>query len=180
MKWPTPITAAAVRTAKAIAKPIRRRVGSDGLRRRPLREYACAAMGDEATSRADGSATPVDGIDAAGMEAWFAAHVPGAQAPLAYERIAGGLSNLTYRVTDAAGAEWALRRPPLGKTLSSAHDMGREFKVVNALGPTPLPVPPGVGRCRDEEVNGAPFYVMEFARGPVLRGTKEAEESFPD
>jgi aminoglycoside phosphotransferase (APT) family kinase protein len=136
-------------------------------------------MGDEATSRADGSAAPVDGIDAAGMEAWFDAHVPGARAPLAYERIAGGLSNLTYRVTDAAGAEWALRRPPLGKTLSSAHDMGREFKVVSALGATPVPVPPAVGLCEDESVNGAPFYVMEFVRGPVLRGVTEAEASFP-
>src|ERR1700761_6364428 len=180
MKWPTPITAAAVSTAKAIAKPIRRRLASDGLRRRPLREYACAAMGDEATGRADGSAAPVDGIDAAGMEAWFDAHVPGARPPLAYERIAGGLSNLTYRVTDAVGAEWALRRPPLGKTLSSAHDMAREFKVVNALGGTPVPVPPAAGLCEDEAVNGAPFYVMEFVRGPVLRGVAEAEASFPD
>src|ERR1700710_550498 len=124
MKWPTPITAAAVSTAKAIEKPIRRRLASDGLRRRPLREYACAAMGDEATGRADGSATPVDGIDAAGMEAWFEAHVPGARAPLACERTAGALPTLTSGVTAAAVAEWALRRPPLGKTLSSAHDMG--------------------------------------------------------
>jgi aminoglycoside phosphotransferase (APT) family kinase protein len=137
-------------------------------------------MGNEATGRADGSAAPVDGIDAAGMEAWFDAHVPGARAPLTYERIAGGLSNLTYRVTDAAGAEWALRRPPLGKTLSSAHDMGREFKVVSALGSTPVPVPPAAGLCEDEAVNGAPFYVMEFVRGPVLRGVAEAEASFPD
>src|SRR5262245_51603227 len=147
MRWPTPITAAAVSTAKAIAKPIRRRLASDGLRRLPLREYACALMGDEATGRVDGPAAPVDGIDAAGVEAWFEAHVPGALTPLTYERIAGGLSNLTFRVTDSAGAEWALRRPPLGKTLSSAHDMGREFKVVSALGGTPVPVPPAVGLC---------------------------------
>jgi aminoglycoside phosphotransferase (APT) family kinase protein len=137
-------------------------------------------MGDEATGHADSSAAPVDGIDAEGMEVWFGAQVPEALAPLTYERIAGGLSNLTYRVTDAAGHEWALRRPPLGKTLSSAHDMGREFKVVSALGSTPVPVPPAVGLCEDETVNGAPFYVMEFVRGPVLRGVAEAEESFPD
>jgi aminoglycoside phosphotransferase (APT) family kinase protein len=137
-------------------------------------------MGDEATGRADGSAAPVDGIDAVGMEAWFGAQVPDARPPLDYERIAGGLSNLTYRVTDAAGHEWALRRPPLGKTLSSAHDMGREFKVVSALGGTPVPVPPAVGLCEDEAVNGAPFYVMEFVRGPVLRGVAEVEAAFPD
>jgi aminoglycoside phosphotransferase (APT) family kinase protein len=122
----------------------------------------------------------VDGIDAAGVGAWFAAHVPAARPPLAYERIAGGHSNLTYRVTDAAGNEWALRRPPLGKTLSSAHDMAREHRVVAALGGTPVPVAPIVGLCEDEAVNGAPFYVMDFVRGPVLRGTAEAEASFPD
>src|SRR5262249_22878750 len=160
MNRPTPITAAAVITAKAIAKPIRRRLASDGLRRRPLREYACAAMEDEATGHADGAA-PVDGIDAAGMEAWFGGQLADARAPFTYERIGGGLSNLTYRVSDAGGREWALRRPPLGKTLSSAHDMGREFKVVSALGGTPVPVPPVVGLCEDESVNGAPFYVME-------------------
>src|SRR6185437_2785031 len=180
MKWATPITAIAVSTAKAIAKPIRRRLASDGVRRRPPREYACAAMGDEATGRDDGSAAAVDGIDAVGMAAWFAVHVPEAREPLAYERIAGGHTNLTYRVTDAAGEEWALRRPPLGKTLSSAHDMGREHKVVSALGGTAVPVAPVVGLCEDESVNGAPFYVMEFVRGPVLRGVSEAEAAFPD
>src|SRR5262249_16777994 len=73
-----------------------------------------------------------------------------------------------------------LRRPPLGKTLSSAHDMGREHRVVAALGDTPVPVAPVLGLCEDELVNGAPFYVMDFVRGPVLRGTAEAEVSFPD
>ncbi|HEX3736959.1 MAG TPA: phosphotransferase family protein, partial [Solirubrobacterales bacterium] len=136
-------------------------------------------MGDEATGHADGETVAVDGIDIAGLGAWFAAHVPGAQPPLSYERIAGGHSNLTYRVTDAAGTEWALRRPPLGRTLSSAHDMGREHKVVAALGGTPVPVAPVVGLCEDESVNGAPFYVMEFVRGPVLRGVSEAAAAFP-
>jgi aminoglycoside phosphotransferase (APT) family kinase protein len=128
----------------------------------------------------DGATDSVDGIDAAGMGAWFAANVPAAIPPLRYERIAGGHSNLTYRVTDAAGREWALRRPPLGKRLSSAHDMAREHRVVAALGTTPVPVAPVVGLCEDESVNGAPFYVMDFVRGPVLRGTSEAEAAFPD
>ncbi len=144
-------------------------------------------MGDEATGPAEESALPedaatgsVDGIDADGMAAWFAANVPAAVHPLSYERIAGGHSNLTYRVADAAGNEWALRRPPLGKTLSSAHDMAREHRVVSALGTTAVPVAPVVGLCEDESVNGAPFYVMDFVRGPVLRGVSEAEASFPD
>jgi aminoglycoside phosphotransferase (APT) family kinase protein len=179
MKRPTPITAIAVSTAKQIAKPILSLLASDGLRRRPRREYACAAMGDEATGSGDGLATAPDGIDAAAVEAWFSAQVPGAESPLAFERIAGGHSNLTYRVSDAAGHRWALRRPPLGKRLGSAHDMGREFKVVSALGSTEVPVAPAVGLCEDESVNGAPFYAMEFVEGPILRGLAEAEV-FPD
>jgi aminoglycoside phosphotransferase (APT) family kinase protein len=137
-------------------------------------------MGNEATDpNQSGSDAAVDGIDAAGMAAWFAEHVPAAQAPLTYERIAGGHSNLTYRVTDAAGTEWALRRPPMGKTLSSAHDMARECKVVTAMDQTGVPVAHVVGLCEDEAVNGAPFYVMDFVRGPVLRGIAEAEAAFP-
>jgi aminoglycoside phosphotransferase (APT) family kinase protein len=132
-------------------------------------------MGDEAT----GSAATPDGIDADGIESWFALNVPSASPPLSFERIAGGHSNLTYRVSDSGGNQWALRRPPLGKRLGSAHDMGREFKVVSALGSTEVPVAPVVGLCEDETVNGAPFYVMEFVEGPVLRGLAEAE-AFPD
>lgn len=137
-------------------------------------------MGDEATGQADASATVPEGIDPAGLEAWFAEHMPAAQPPLDFERIAGGLSNLTYRVSDGGGRRWALRRPPLGKRLGSAHDMGREYRVVSALAPTEVPVPPLVGLCEDESVNEAPFYVMEFVEGPVLRGLAEVEESFPE
>jgi aminoglycoside phosphotransferase (APT) family kinase protein len=130
-------------------------------------------MGDEATGRRD------DGIDAPGLESWFAANMPGTVPPLHFERIAGGLSNLTYRVTDDAGASWALRRPPLGKRLGSAHDMVREHRVVAALSGTEVPVAPVAGLCEDEAVNGAPFYVMGFVEGPVLRGLAEAD-LFPD
>jgi aminoglycoside phosphotransferase (APT) family kinase protein len=133
-------------------------------------------MGDEATTTADGS---VEGIDQAGVEGWFAEHIDGARLPLGFERISGGHSNLTYGVRDAAGRRWALRRPPLGKRLGSAHDMGREHKVVSALGPTDVPVAPVAGLCEDESVNDAPFYVMEFVEGPILRGLAEAE-AFPD
>jgi aminoglycoside phosphotransferase (APT) family kinase protein len=177
MKRATPITAIAVSTAKPIANPILRRLASDGLSRRADREYACAPMGDEATE-ANGTVAAPEGIDAAALESWFGEQVAGVEFPLRFERIAGGHSNLTYRVTDAAGRKWALRRPPLGKRLGSAHDMAREFKVVSALGGTEVPVAPVVGLCEDEGVNDAPFYVMEFVEGPVLRGLAEAE-SFP-
>ncbi|MGA8745776.1 MAG: phosphotransferase family protein [Solirubrobacterales bacterium] len=135
-------------------------------------------MGDEATGTADGSAKAPEGIDRAAIEDWFSEHVPAAQPPLSFTRISGGHSNLTYRVSDTAAGSWALRRPPLGKRLGSAHDMEREHRVVSALGPTRVPVAPVVGLCEDEDVNGAPFYVMDFVEGPVLRGIAEAE-AFP-
>jgi len=135
-------------------------------------------VADEATD-ADGTVAAPDGIAQQALEAWFDENVPEVEPPLSFERIAGGHSNLTYRVTDASGAMWALRRPPLGKRLGSAHDMAREFKVVSALGGTEVPVAPVVGLCEDESVNGAPFYVMEFVEGPILRGLAEAE-TFPD
>jgi aminoglycoside phosphotransferase (APT) family kinase protein len=177
MKRPTPITAIAASTAKPIANPIRSRLASDGLSRRLDREYACALMADEATEQ-DGTVAAPEGIDQPAVEAWFGENVAGVDFPLRFERIAGGHSNLTYRVIDAAGEKWALRRPPLGKRLGSAHDMRREFKVVSALGKTEVPVAPVVGLCEDETVNGAPFYVMEFVEGPILRGLAEAE-TFP-
>ncbi|HXS45862.1 MAG TPA: phosphotransferase family protein [Solirubrobacterales bacterium] len=136
-------------------------------------------MGDEATGTPDGIAAAPEGIDRPGVEAWFEQHVEGVELPLSFERISGGHSNLTYGVTDAAGHRWALRRPPLGKRLGSAHDMGREYKVVSALGPTPVPVAPVAGLCGDEDVNGAPFYAMEFVEGPILRGLAEADV-FPE
>jgi aminoglycoside phosphotransferase (APT) family kinase protein len=120
-----------------------------------------------------------EGIDRAGVEAWFARHVEGVRLPLAFEMIAGGRSNLTYAVTDATGRRWALRRPPLGKRLGSAHDMAREHRVVAALRGTPVPVAPIAGFCADEEVNGAPFYVMDFVEGPILRAKADAD-AFPD
>jgi aminoglycoside phosphotransferase (APT) family kinase protein len=121
-----------------------------------------------------------DGIDADGVEAWFAANVADSTPPLRFERISGGRSNITYGVTDADGNRWALRRPPLGKRLASAHDMAREHRIIAALTPTEVPVPPAVGLCEDDSVNGDPFYVMGFVEGPILRTRQEAEEAFPD
>ncbi len=133
----------------------------------------------EIVSAAMSDAEAIDGIDQGPVEAWFEASVPAVQTPLVFEQIAGGRSNLTYSVSDAAGHRWALRRPPLGKELGSAHDMGRERKVVSALGATAVPVAPIAGYCTDESVIGAPFYVMEFVAGPVLRSLADADH-FPE
>jgi aminoglycoside phosphotransferase (APT) family kinase protein len=116
-----------------------------------------------------------EGIDRAGVEGWFEANLPEAKLPLSFDRISGGRSNLTFGVTDAGGARWALRRPPLGKRLGSAHDMSREHRAIAALQDTPVPVPPVVGLCEDESVNGAPFYVMGFVEGPILRSADDAK-----
>jgi aminoglycoside phosphotransferase (APT) family kinase protein len=128
-------------------------------------------------SDADPSEAP-EGIDRAGVEAWFVDNIDGVELPLGFERIAGGRSNLTYAVTDAAGRRWALRRPPMGKALGSAHDMGREQRVVSALAGTPVPVAPIAGVCEDTSVNEAPFYVMDFVEGPILRTKQDAEQHF--
>jgi aminoglycoside phosphotransferase (APT) family kinase protein len=110
-----------------------------------------------------------EGIEVTGVTAWFAEHAPDAKAPFTFHLIAGGHSNLTYRVADAGGQLFVLRRPPLGELLPSAHDMSREYRVMAALGPTPVPVPEMVGLCQDETVTGRPFYVMRYVDGLVLR-----------
>jgi aminoglycoside phosphotransferase (APT) family kinase protein len=115
------------------------------------------------------------GIDVSAIERWFARSVPGAPPPLRFQRLSGGRSNLTYLVEDSAGGRWALRRPPLGERLASAHDVAREFRIMSALKGTLVPVPPVVALCEDETVIGAPFYVAGFVEGRVLRTTADAD-----
>jgi aminoglycoside phosphotransferase (APT) family kinase protein len=121
-------------------------------------------------------AETIEGIDADAVTRWFEAHVHGVQPPLTFELIAGGRSNLTFRVDDSAGGSWVLRRPPLGSILPTAHDMGREYRVISALGPTPVPVPPTFGLCEDESVNDKPFYVMGYVEGHILRDGHTTEQ----
>ena len=128
-----------------------------------------------AQSRSEGAEPEaLEGIDRERLEQWFALHVDGVSPPLSFERLPGGRSNLTYAVRDRDGRAFALRRPPLGPRLGSAHDMGREHRVITALQDTPVPVPPVVALCEDEEVIGAPFYLMEFVPGLVLRSSDSA------
>ncbi|WP_416969111.1 phosphotransferase family protein [Streptomyces sp. 4F14] len=93
--------------------------------------------------------------------------------PLTGQLIEGGRSNLTYTVSDGA-KRWVVRRPPLGHVLATAHDMRREHRVIDALHHgTAVPVPGPVLLCEDEEVLGAPFYVMEFVEGTPYRTAGE-------
>jgi aminoglycoside phosphotransferase (APT) family kinase protein len=115
------------------------------------------------------------GIDVEPVSRWLVEHVDGATAPFRFQLIAAGGSNLTYRVTDAEGRSWALRRPPVGKLLATAHDMGREWRIISALSPTAVPVPEAVARCDDESITGAGFYVMGFVEGLILRTPESAK-----
>lgn len=115
------------------------------------------------------------GVAAAPVTAWMAERVPDLAPPLRFDLIAGGHSNLTFGVTDQAAHRWVLRRPPLGQVLATAHDMGREHRIISALADTDVPVAPTIGLCTDDEVNGAPFYVMDFVDGTVVRSHADAE-----
>src|SRR5215472_18185351 len=126
------------------------------------------------------------------LAGWLNDHVPGGPVELSdIQLIAGGRSNLTYRLTvsgppanegaeGGGGAEGnrllVLRRPPLGHVLPTAHDMSREYRVLAALAGTQVPVAPLVAACTDDEVIGAPFYVMEYVPGVVLRTRADTRE----
>jgi len=121
----------------------------------------------------------VEGIDEARVTDWLSARIPELTPPLTFTLIAGGHSNLTYRFVDQSGAAYVLRRPPLGHVLESAHDMGREHRIISALAGSAVPVAPTYGLCEDPEVNGAPFYVMGFVDGAVLHDAATAAR-FPE
>lgn len=114
------------------------------------------------------------GIDAERIGRWLTEHVDGLAGPVEFALVSGGRSNLTYRVTDAAGRAYALRRPPTGGVLSTAHDMSREWRFISALAPTAVPVAPPLAFCDDPDVTGAPFYVMGFVDGRVLADREAA------
>jgi aminoglycoside phosphotransferase (APT) family kinase protein len=116
----------------------------------------------------------VHGIDVERVSSWLQANIDGAVAPFEFAVIAGGRSNLTFTVTGADGGRFVLRRPPLGHVLATAHDMAREHRIIAAIEPTGVPVPPALGVCTDEQVNGAPFYVMGFVEGVVLDAPEKA------
>ncbi|MFJ8809269.1 phosphotransferase family protein [Streptomyces sp. NPDC102490] len=99
--------------------------------------------------------------------------------PLSGRLIEGGRSNLTYAVSDGTD-RWVVRRPPLGHVLATAHDMRREHRVIDALYPTDVPVPRPVLLCEDEEVLGAPFYVMEFVDGTPFRTAEQLAPLGPE
>jgi aminoglycoside phosphotransferase (APT) family kinase protein len=113
-------------------------------------------------------AAAVEGIHAERVTAWIGERTP-ISPPLQFKLIAGGRSNMTYLVNDAAGRRFVLRRPPMGPLLPSAHDMAREHRLMHALADSAVPVPRLVGLCQDPAVNERDFYVMHFLDGIVVR-----------
>ncbi|MGB3696554.1 MAG: phosphotransferase family protein [Gordonia sp. (in: high G+C Gram-positive bacteria)] len=119
-----------------------------------------------------GSSRRHPGLDLDVLTPWFVENVGPIAADLQAELIAGGKSNLTYRLTDGTD-HWILRRPPVGKLLATAHDMGREYTMMSALAGTDVPVPTMFARCDDTDLLGARFYVMEAVEGTPYRKAAE-------
>jgi aminoglycoside phosphotransferase (APT) family kinase protein len=120
------------------------------------------------------------GINVANLTEWFSTSVSTMRPPFVFTQLTGGHSNLTYRVDDTEGHSVVFRRGPLGHVLATAHDMGREFRAIKALGPTPVPVPEAIGFCDDEGVTGASFYVMGNVHGVVLHDLAATKHLAPE
>jgi aminoglycoside phosphotransferase (APT) family kinase protein len=101
------------------------------------------------------------------VERFLSDHIAGFRGPLAAERFAGGQSNPTYRLRAASG-DYVLRRKPPGPLLPSAHAVDREFRVMQALAQTAVPVPRVYALCEDDSVTGSAFYVMEHLDGRIF------------
>ncbi len=117
----------------------------------------------------------VPGLPRGPFTAWAARAVPELGPQWTAEVISGGLSNITYRVSSPT-ADVIVRRPPLGKLLPSAHDMGREARVLTGLWSTEVPVPKVLAATSDPDVVGAPFYVMALVDGVVYRDPSQTAE----
>jgi len=98
---------------------------------------------------------------------WMATHVPGFTGPLTLHRLSGGQSNPTWRVAAPCG-DYVLRQKPVGTVLPSAHQVDREFRVMQALADTDVPVPKVYALCDDPAVMGSMFFVMEYLPGRTL------------
>lgn len=115
-----------------------------------------------------GAVREENNFDPARILPFLRAHIPGLpQADASLKQFQGGASNLTYLLT-IGDREMILRRPPAGTKARSAHDMGREFRIMQKLSPL-FPCPRPLACCQDESLIGGTFYVMEKLAGVILR-----------
>ncbi len=111
---------------------------------------------------------PGEELDAGRLKAWLRETLSGLSGPLEIAQFPKGYSNLTYSLR-VGERELVLRRPPFGAKIKTAHDMGREFRILSRLIAVYPKVPRPVAYCEDETVLGAPFYIMERVAGIILR-----------
>ncbi|WIM86506.1 phosphotransferase family protein [Candidatus Mycobacterium wuenschmannii] len=116
----------------------------------------------------------LDGLDLSALDAHLRSAGVGRDGELTAQLISGGRSNLTFLVADDS-SKWVLRRPPLHGLTPSAHDMAREYTVVAGLADTDVPVARAVTQCNDDSVLGAPFQMVEYVAGQVVRSRTELE-----
>lgn len=126
-------------------------------------------MSNPTTAIRPGEELPLDSLSE-----YLCAHWPGFSQITALRQFPGGYSNLTYLLETDAGAV-VLRRPPVGAQIKSAHDMGREFRVLSLLQGHFDKIPQPVLICQDDSVIGAPFYLMEQVQGVILRSKPPKE-----
>src|SRR6267142_1703058 len=113
-------------------------------------------------------------FDVTGLSLYLTDKLPGAESGVQVEQFHNGHSNLTYLVR-AGDREYVLRRPPLGPVAPKAHDMAREYRVLDAVHPVFAAAPRVFLLCEDPAVIGATFYLMERRHGMVLRHDLPAE-----
>ena len=126
------------------------------------------------------SGRTAEGYDIEAVEDWIFNHIQALTPPFKWTRLEGGHSNLTYQLEDINGQQAVIRRPPLGELLPKAHDMSREWSLISALGPTPVPVPKAFGFCENPDVTGAWFYVMGLVDGRPLYSAENTLEWVPE
>ena len=112
---------------------------------------------------------PDERFDEARLHEFLRDKLPGTEAPLRVRQFGGGKANLTYLLRFGERHEYVLRRPPLGPYAPSAHDMGREFRVLSVLYRAFPFAPRALLYCDDEDIIGAPFFIMERCSGVVVR-----------
>ena len=120
----------------------------------------------------------VEGVDLEVLARWMDGRGLGDGSLSEVALITGGTQNILLSF-ERSGSRYVLRRPPLGHVLASAHDMGREHRIISAVARSSVPVAPALALSPDDAVNGAPFYVMGFVDGHVLRDRADAEATLP-
>src|SRR5438093_1502406 len=118
------------------------------------------------------------GLDLERVLPWFRDQVEPVDS-LTGSVIGHGRSNITYRLA-SDGESWVLRRPPLSHVQATAHDMGREFRILSALAPTGFPAPKPIALGQDPAVNDAPFYIMEYVDGLIPVDPNEVKRRFDE